>query len=63
MLCPNPNVLSHFFVLFMFGIFYRKGWRLPNSKLVEELFCLFLEICQEGGVGYLIPKLLRNFSA
>ena len=31
----------------------------------DKLFCLSLDIFQEGGreVGYLVPKVLRNFSA
>ena len=47
----------------MFGHFSGRGGGLPNSKVFEELFCLILEIYQEEGGGYLIPKLLRNFSA
>ena len=47
----------------MFGHFSGRGGGLPNSKVFEELFCLILEIYHEGGGGYLIPKLLRNFSA
>ena len=33
--------------------FFRKRGGLPNSKLVEELFCLSLDTYQEGE-GYLI---------
>ena len=29
--------------------FFRKRGGLPNSKLFEELFCLSLDIYQEGG--------------
>ena len=47
----------------MFGHFSGRGGGLPNSKVFEELFCLILDIYQERGGGYLIPKLLRNFSA
>ena len=70
----------------MFRNFSGRGGGLPNSKVFEELFCLILDIYQEGGGGtwfqnlwgpffvavgpfsgrgggYLIPKLLRNFSA
>ena len=48
----------------MFGHFSeRGGGGLPNSKVFEELFSLILEIYQEEGGGYLIPKLLRNISA
>ena len=52
------------FCSFHVWTFFRKGGGLLNSKLSVELFCLCLEIFQErGGGGYLIPKLLRNFSA
>ena len=49
--------------LLCFDTFQEEGGGLPNSKLFEELFCLSLDIYQEGRAGYLIPKLLRNFSA
>ena len=49
--CPNPNVSSNFFVLFMFGHFSERGGGLPNTKLFEELFCLCLEIFQEREGG------------
>ena len=63
--CSNPNIFRTFLVLFKFGHFSgRGGWGLPNSKLVEELFCLGLDVFQEGGEGgCLIPKLFRNFYA
>ena len=48
--CPNLNILRNFLVLFKFGHFSgRRGWGLPNSKLVEEFFCLSLDVFQEGG--------------
>ena len=47
----------------MFGNFSGRDGGLPNSKVFEEIFCLILDIYQERGGGYLIPKLLRNFSA
>ena len=59
--CLNPKVLRNFFVLFMFGHFFRRGGRLPKSKLFEEFFCLCLEIFQGRGWGYLIPKMMRYF--
>ena len=34
---------------------------MPNTKLFDGLFCLYLEIFQERGGGYLVPKLLKNF--
>ena len=35
----------------MFGHFSGRGGGLPNSKVFEELFCLILDIYQEGGGG------------
>ena len=45
----------------MLGNFSGKGVGLPYSKNFEELFCVSLDIFQEGGVGYLIPKMMRYF--
>ena len=47
--CLNPKLSRNFFVLFMFGYFFRKGGSLPDSKLLEELFSLCLKIFQGGG--------------
>ena len=35
--------------------FFRRG--LPNTKLFEELFSLYLEIFQERGGGHLVPNI------
>ena len=49
---------------FLFG-FFQKGGVMSESKTFEELlFCLCLDIFQEGGRGgFLIPNWLRNFFA
>ena len=58
---PNPNILRNFLVLLKFGHFSgRGGGGLPNSKLVEELFCLSLDVFQEGGGVLPVPKMIRN---
>ena len=55
----ETKLVEELFVLFMFGHFSgREGW-LPNSKLVEELFCLSFE----GGGGLPDSKGLRNLFA
>ena len=39
-----------FGLVYVWTFFRKRGWGLPNSKLFEELFCLCLEIFQEGGL-------------
>ena len=47
----ETKTFEELFVVFMFGHFSGRGGGLPNSKLFEELFCLCLDIFQEGGGG------------
>ena len=62
MSCPNPSHQGTFFSVHILE-FFREGGGLPISKIFEEIFCLSLEIFQEGVGDYLIPNLLKKFLA
>ena len=61
--CPNPNFFRNFFVLFMFGHFFRKGLGVALFQTFGGTFLLEFGRFSERGGGYLIPKSLMNFSA
>ena len=59
--CFNPNLLRNFSAWVWTFLRKRGEGAVPHFINFEELFCLSLEIFEEGGGGYLIPKMMRNF--